>query len=73
MKNQKSVFVNGSEYLCTQFFDVNTQIDGVDIKNESGKHIGEILGVVIPDIDADDEENEIFDEIVIDFVNETSI
>ena len=72
MKNQKSVFVNGSECLCTQFFDVNTQIDGVGIKNESGKYIGEILGQVIPEID-DEEANELFDDVVTDWVNENRL
>lgn len=30
MKNQKSVFEFGEEYVCTKFFDVDSQTSGVD-------------------------------------------
>lgn len=63
MKNQKSVFVGDIEYTCTQFYDVDTSTDGIDISNEKGQHIGEILGEVIPDIE-DEEDNIRFDKVV---------
>ncbi len=69
MKNQKSVFVAGVEYTCTQFFDIDKQTDGIDIKNEQGKHVGEMFGETIPDID-DDEENINFDERVTEWIEE---
>jgi hypothetical protein len=69
MKNQKAVFVSGTEYTCTEFFDVDKQTGGIDIKDEQGNHVGEMLGEVIPDID-DEDENVNFDERVTKFIEE---
>lgn len=66
MKNQKSVFEFGEEYNCTEFFDVNTQVDGVEV-SKNGIHLGSIVGISIPDID-DEEENINFDKEVINWV-----
>lgn len=66
MKNQKSVFEFGDEFVCTQFFDVDTQCDGVDV-SRNGEHLGSILGLLIPDIE-DEEENIKFDNEVINWI-----
>lgn len=67
MKNQKAVFDGPDEYMCTQFFDSETSTDGVDV-SLGGKHLGEIWGITIPDID-DEEENIKFDKEVTDWIN----
>ena len=45
MKNQKSVFEFGDEFICTQFFDVDTQIGGVNVNRNGVEHLGSIIGV----------------------------
>lgn len=67
MKKQKSVFEFGDEFVCTQFFDVDNQTEGVDIKINGDKHLGSILGLLIPDIE-DDLGNVKFDNEVINWV-----
>ncbi len=67
MKNQKSVFEFGDEFICTEFFDVETNSSGVDINRNGVEHLGSIIGVVIPDID-DEDENVKFDLEVINWV-----
>lgn len=32
MKNQKSVFEFGDEFICTEFYDVDVNCGGVEIK-----------------------------------------
>ena len=66
MKNQKSVFEFGDEFVCTEFFNVDLNIGGVDISRDD-KHLGSILGLSIPDID-DEEENIKFDNQVIEWI-----
>lgn len=66
MKNQKSVFEFGEEYVCTQFFDVDSQTSGVDV-SLNGEHLGSILDISIPEID-DEEENIKFDNEVINWI-----
>lgn len=66
MKNQKSVFEFGEEYVCTEFFDVDSQTSGVDV-SLNGKPLGYILGISIPDIE-DEEENIKFDEEVVNWI-----
>jgi len=65
---QKSVFEFGNEYVCTYFFDVDTNASGVDISRD-GEHIGSIIGLDIPGID-DEEENIEFDNQVIEWIVE---
>jgi hypothetical protein len=67
MKNQKSVFEFGDEFICTQFFDVDTQSDGVDVNRNGVERLGSIHGITIPDID-DEEENIKFDNEVINWI-----
>lgn len=64
MKNQKSVFEFGDEYVCTQAFDSDNNIIDVSLNDE---HIGSIVGLTIPDID-DEEENIKFDNEVIQWI-----
>jgi hypothetical protein len=66
MKNQKSVFEFGDEFVCTEFFDVDLNIGGVDISRDD-EHLGSILGLSIPDID-NEEENIKFDNQVIEWI-----
>lgn len=46
--------VRGVIFTCTQFFDADENISGIDIKDDSG-YKGEILNTEIPD-DEDDED-----------------
>jgi hypothetical protein len=66
MNNQKAVFEFGNEYNCTQFYCTERNIGGVDV-SRSGNHIGEIIGLEIPDIE-DEEENIKFDNEVINWL-----
>lgn len=66
MKNQKSVFEFGEEYVCTEFFDVDSQTSGVEV-SLNGECLGSILDISIPDID-DEDENIKFDNEVIDWI-----
>lgn len=65
--NQKSVFEFGNEYQCQQFFCADRNVSGVDVSRD-GNHIGEIIGLEIPDIDAEEEEEIAFDEEVIEWL-----
>lgn len=69
--NQYAVFVAGSEYTCTQFFDTDRG-GGLDIKDAlSRKHIGEMWGWTIPDLDEmDSDEIELFETKVTEFIEE---
>ena len=67
MKNQKSVFEFGDEFICTEFFDVDTQWGGVDVNRNGAERLGSSLGVSIPDIE-DEDENIKFDNEVIDWI-----
>ena len=67
MKNQKSVFEFGDEFICTQFFDVDTQTSGVEVNRNGVEHLGSIIGIDIPDIE-DEEENIKFDNEVINWI-----
>lgn len=64
--NQKTVFEFGNEYQCQQFFCNDRNVGGVDI-SLNGNHIGEIIGLDIPDIE-DENENVKFDNEVIDWI-----
>lgn len=64
--NQKSVFEFGNEYQCTQFFDVDIQANGVEVKLD-GEHLGSIIGLDIPDVE-DEEENIKFDNEVVEWI-----
>lgn len=67
MKNQKSVFEFGAEFICTEFYDVDSNSGGVEVNRNGTEHMGSIMGVSIPDID-DEEENIKFDNEVINWV-----
>lgn len=67
MKNQKSVFEFGDEFICTEFFDVDLGTGGVEVNRNGDEHLGSILGISIPDID-DEEENIKFDNEVINWI-----
>ena len=66
MKNQKSVFEFGDEYVCTEFYDVDINAGGVEVKRNN-EYLGTIIGLEIPDID-DEEENIKFDKEVVEWV-----
>lgn len=66
-KSQKSVFEFGNEYSCTNFFDVDTQASGVDV-SLNGEHIGSIIGITVPDDIDDIDEQEKFDNQVIQWI-----
>lgn len=66
MKNQKSVFEFGEEYVCTEFYDADLSTSGVDVSCNDN-HLGQILGLSIPDID-DEESNMKFDKDVIAWI-----
>ena len=65
--NQKSVFEFGEEYQCTQFFCSDRNISGVDV-SINGNHLGEIIGIDIPDDIEDEEANIEFDNKVINWI-----
>ena len=44
MKKTKSVFEFVSEYVCTQFFDVDTQASGVDV-SVNDNHLGSKINI----------------------------
>ncbi len=67
MNSQKAVFEFGNEYTCTNFFDVDSQVSGVDVSLE-GKHIGSIIGITIPDDIDDVDSNDEFDNQVIQWI-----
>lgn len=66
MKNQKSVFEGGSEFICTSFTDVDPDVSGVEV-TMGDEHLGIIVGLSIPEIE-DEEENERFDNDVIEWL-----
>jgi hypothetical protein len=70
MKNEKAVFEFGKEYRCVQFTDVDPDVSGVEIFIDN-KRLGSIIDLDIPDIE-DEEENEKFDNEVIDWIVENS-
>ena len=64
--NQKSVFEFGDEFNCQQFFCSTRNVGGIDV-SRNGEHLGEIIGLEIPDIE-DEDENIKFDKEVINWV-----
>ena len=67
MKNQKSVFEFGDEFICTEFFDIDNQCGGVEVNRNGDERLGSIIGLTIPDIE-DEEENINFDNQVIAWI-----
>lgn len=61
---QKSVFIGSDEFICTYFFDIDNQCDCVDVKDENGKHLCEIIDISFPDDIDDEDENTKFDQRV---------
>ena len=66
MRNQRSVFEFGNEYQCTEFYDVDLGYGGVDVSVDD-EHLGQIVGISIPDFD-DEDECEKFDNEVIEWI-----
>jgi hypothetical protein len=66
--NQRSVFEFGNEYVCTSFYDVDSNYSGVEVKENGHVYHGKIVGLDIPDFDDDDEcikfDNEVIEWIV---------
>ena len=55
MENTAAVFVAGNEYTCKQFYETDTNTDGIDISDAlTGEHIGEMFNITIPDMDDPD-------------------
>lgn len=67
MRNQKSVFEFGDEYICTEFYDIDTNSGGIEVNRNGDEHLGSIIGLEIPDVD-DEEENIKFDNEVIAWI-----
>lgn len=71
MKNTKAVFHNDEEFECVQNFNIDTQSSNVDVyRAGTHEYIGEIVNLVIPDPDFEEEDHEIFDEEVRMFIDE---
>ena len=72
MHNTYSVWACGTEYVCRQFWNTDTNTSGVDIYDplDNDKHIGEIMGISIPDTDAEPDEIEAFEAKVTEFIEE---
>ena len=66
MKNQKSVFEFGNEYVCQSFTDVDPDVSGVEVF-ENDNRLGSIVGLSVPDIE-DEEANIQFDKEVTDWL-----
>lgn len=66
--NQRSVFEFGNEYVCTMFYDADSNFGGVEVKENGVNYLGKIVGLDIPDFDDDDEcikfDNEVIEWIV---------
>lgn len=56
----------GSDYKCVDFYCTDRNVGGVDVSRE-GEHIGEIIGISLPDSE-DEEECEKFDNEVINWI-----
>lgn len=52
MKNTYGI-IFGDEYTATQYFDVDSQKDCIDLHNSSGRHVGFIENITIPEIGND--------------------
>ena len=63
MENQLSVFIGNDEYVCTQFYDVESDTSGVDVCFDTIL-LGEIWGLDIPGVGDEDEEYTRFNEAV---------
>lgn len=66
MKNQKSIFEFGNEYVCQSFTDVDPDVSGVEVY-ENDNLLGQIVGLSIPDIE-DEDANVQFDNEVVDWI-----
>jgi len=66
MKNQKSVFEFGNEYVCQSFTNIDPDVSGVEV-SENDNLLGSIVGLSIPDIE-DEEANIQFDNEVTDWI-----
>lgn len=64
--NTYAVFVANDEYTCRSIYD--DKGEGIDIYDADNKHVGEIYGISIPDIDCDVAETAEFEERVINYI-----
>jgi hypothetical protein len=70
MKNTYAIFVAGDEYTCTEFFDTDKG-EGIDVKDAlTQKHIVEVFGLTIPDLDATENEIETFENVVTEWIED---
>lgn len=56
----------GSDYKCVSFYCTDRNVGGVDVSRE-GEHIGEIIGISLPDSE-DEDECKKFDNEVINWI-----
>ena len=64
MADTRTISEFGNDYKCVSFFCTDRNVGGVDV-SRGGEHIGEIIGLEIPD-----EYDEDFEELVKEFDNE---
>ena len=70
MKNEKHVFEFGNDYRCVEFHDIDPEVSGVEVYNaDTDERLGSIVGLLIPDIE-DEEENIKFDSEVVEWLVE---
>lgn len=56
----------GNDYKCIDFFCTDRNVGGIDV-SRNGEHIGEIIGLSLPDVN-DEDECQKFDNEVINWI-----
>ena len=56
----------GNDYKCIEFFCTDRNVGGIDVSRD-GEHIGEIIGLSLPDVN-DEDECQKFDNEVINWI-----
>jgi hypothetical protein len=76
MKKYNIVWNGDYEFQLTQFFDIDSGCDGIDVAEIDGNgkksHIGEIWDITIPD-ETDKEEVEKFETHIINWLEENYV
>lgn len=67
MLQHEVIFLN-SKFTCKQFFDIETNANGIDVYDEQNNRIGEMLNIDIPDAE-DTEAVEVFETKVLEFID----
>ncbi len=67
MATERIVTEFGEEYKCSYFFDADTGASGVDV-SRNGNHLGEIIGIRIPDDEDEEETFKAFDNEIINWI-----